>query len=441
MIVMLLVMLAGGVSALLYALARQWADAALALAAAAALALLLGGFSLPGAVQDNVRIDPDAASIDIAAARSVSIDGDGMSAARWRDLPARPLRWNAPASEVLHLDFPRQIALGSMFTLSARRTAASGWRLQLLAENGGLIATSSGEGATQSLQWLPPMAETMLLTARLVDTAGKVFAQGPLPLQVTEPEVLRVLGRFSAPSFDVRALNELLTRSRALIDWQVTLGQGIVRRDLARAPLGRPDLVIVDARWLEQADDAERNALPRQVPMLVLGRDTGLTAPGWHREAMTDPRAFAQRWQSVIDQAGVREHGKVAWLPAEAMPLAGQRLEVCALGVAGSARFPQLGQTLAWQRRADKADASCVAVWPRAPGWLSVSAGGAAAKVYVYGQADWPLWQAALKRDATAAYAARRPEPPAPSATPLPAWPFAALFALAMLALWWREQR
>lgn len=147
MIAMLLVMLAGGVSALLYTLARQWIDAVLALVAAAALAALLGSFTLPGAGQAEVKIDPDAAAIDIASARSVAIDGDGdgdgMTAERWRDLPARALRWKPPAAEVLHLDFPRRIALGSTFILSARRGTVSGWSLQLLAENGQLMSARS----------------------------------------------------------------------------------------------------------------------------------------------------------------------------------------------------------------------------------------------------------------------------------------------------------
>ena len=113
------------------------------------------------------------------------------------------------------------------------------------------------------------------------------------------------------------------------------------------------------------------------------------------------------------------------------MPLAGQRLEVCAQGVRGDAVFPGLKQTVAWQRRPDKADASCVAVWPKEAGWLKVEAQGAkpvAHAVYVYDEDDWPLWQKAQRRDATARYAARTPAPQAAGSTPLPAWPFALLF-------------
>ena len=54
---------------------------------------------------------------------------------------------------------------------------------------------------------------------------------------------------------------------------------------------------------------------------------------------------------------------------------------------------------------------------------------------------DWPLWQAAERRDATARYAARTPVPASQTQRTLPQWPFAVLFALAMLALWWRERR
>jgi hypothetical protein len=123
------------------------------------------------------------------------------------------------------------------------------------------------------------------------------------------------------------------------------------------------------------------------------------------------------------------------------MPFAGQRLEVCAQGVRGELAFPGLQQTMAWQRRPDRADASCVAVWPRQPGWLAMQSGDKSNQVYVFAANDWPMWQAAQRRAATARYAARTPATMTASGEPLPAWPFAVLFTLAMLALWWRERR
>ena len=85
-----------GVAALLAVLGslwcRRWMDALLVALASAALGGMAFRFSLPGELAGAV----DAGSADAAAvagARSVRADGDGLSAARWQDLPARPLDW------------------------------------------------------------------------------------------------------------------------------------------------------------------------------------------------------------------------------------------------------------------------------------------------------------------------------------------------------------
>jgi hypothetical protein len=84
-----------------------------------------------------------------------------------------------------------------------------------------------------------------------------------------------------------------------------------------------------------------------------------------------------------------------------------------------------------------------VAVWPARSGWLHVKDAKAGEHaVYVYAPEDWPQWQAAQRRDATARYMARTPAKAMEGAArAFPAWPFAAAFALAMLLLWWRERR
>lgn len=87
-------------------------------------------------------------------------------------------------------------------------------------------------------------------------------------------------------------------------------------------------------------------------------------------------------------------------------------------------------------------------MWPQKAGWLAFKAAGMAeaGAEYVYARGDWPAWQKALRRDATALYAARSPGTTTKngatgSSRPLPVAPFGALFALCMLGLWWREQR
>lgn len=509
MIAIVLIALIGLASAAVYLKHRQWPEAVLVVLAAAALIGVVGDFPLPGGGSGVMSIDSDEEFLELSEvgqAAIVKLKGDGLSAAQWQDLPARPLQWKAPASEVLQLDFPRRLALGRIFSLTVSRSAPANWRLQLLAENKQVIAETAGTAQALTVQWLPPVAETMVLSARLLDAAGKLLAQGPVPLVVRQEPPLQVQGRFGAPSFDTRALNELFVNSHALVDWQVTLGKTVTRSETARAPLSRANLLVVDAAWVERLGDSGRTALLAQVaagtPLIVLaanaadrqlwsrmvqlelkeqdaakatgtplaltaaplnpasnlagawrstdarvwtrsweqGRIVWVGAGDWHRYAISEPQALGLWWQGVLDVAGVKRSEVVAWIEPQEMPLPGRRLEVCALGVTGDVTFPDLKQTLGWQRRSDKADASCVAVWPKQPGWLKMQ-GQETNQMYVYAKGDWPLWQKAQRRAATARYAARTPEPVKVAAGAMPAWPFAALFAGAMLGLWWRERR
>jgi hypothetical protein len=174
------------------------------------------------------------------------------------------------------------------------------------------------------------------------------------------------------------------------------------------------------------------------------GRIGWLGVGGWHRHAITEPQQLALWWQSILDGVGVERAQEVDWLAPEEMPLPGQRLELCARGVRGQVEVPELKRSFAWERRPDRVDASCVAFWPDRAGWLTLRTGAdkpVQGAVYVYAPGDWPLWQAAQRRHATALYAARTPAPASGVPRPVPRWPFALLFAAAMLALWWRERR
>ncbi|MFC5460494.1 hypothetical protein [Massilia niabensis] len=512
-----LIGLIGILSVLLYLWHRRWLDAVLAASAAAALALLAGGLTLPGEAGSTLAIDSNKPPVSLKGVRALTLDGDGLRAAQWQDLPARPLAWTPPQAGTLRLAFPRRLPLGRMFALTVKRSGISNnsapARLQLLAENGQVLGEASGTGEL-TVTWLPPLAETLELKARLLGEKDKLLAEGPVPVVVEETRPLAVRGRFSAPSFDLRVLNEVLANSRAVIDWQVALGKTVTRSETAREKIDKPDLLVVDAAWFERAAGPTRAALLEQVgqgaALLVLGanandaavwsrtlslnlqaqpadkltggpltlpvaplnpatRNAGawagsdsavwarqwgkgrigwLGAGDWHRHAIAEPRALALWWQGVLDTLGVERVDDVSWLDPAEMPLPGQRLEVCALGVRGNVTFPDLGQSLAWQRRSDRVDASCVAVWPKQAGWLRMQTQGSKPRitpiigqVYVHAPGDWPQWQAFEKREATARYAARTPAAMTPSERMLPPWPFAILFAFAMLALWWRERR
>jgi hypothetical protein len=495
----------GLLAALMYAVRRRWIDAVLALVAGVALAGTVGGFTMPGEAGATLTIDAAAPPNTLAGVRTLRLAGDGLRAAQWDDLPARPLDWSRPDTPAIRLDFPRTLALGRMFTLAVQRSWTAPGRLQLLAENGQVLAEAKGDGRL-AVQWLPPVAERLVLKARLLDVAGKVVDEGPVPFTVTEPAPLRVRGRFGAPSFDLRVLDDLLANSQAVIDWQVELGKGIARTETARTEMAAPDLEIVDAAWFERTGAAARDALLARVaagtPLLVLGanaRDAGVWAKtvqlplvaqppnktlgsllpmasgglnpagdragawggmdglwtrgwqqgrigwlgvgDWHRYAIDQPRQLALWWQGVIDRLRVQRREDVAWLEPDEMPLPRHRLAVCVRGASGDVTVPALRQTLAWQRRPEQVDAACVAVWPAATGWLHLQTGAHAGQVYVYAPGDWPLWQRSERRAATVRYAARTPTLVAAGTRPLPVWPFGVAFALSMLGLWWRERR
>jgi len=503
-----LIALAGIVSAALYLRRRQWPDALLIVVAATALGLFAADLRVPGEAGRILAIDPAAPPRSLEGVNALRLEGDGLRAAAWNDLPALPLAWQAPKGGALRLEFPSQVALGRLFTLTVEREDKSEARLELLAENGQPIAQARGAGKL-SVEWMPPVAERVVLKARLLDAKDKVVAEGPVPFTVHEPVQLQVVGRFGAPSFDLRVLNDLLAGSGALLDWQVTLGRDVTRTEAPREEMTAPNLMVIDAARFERMGTGERASLLGRVaegmPLLVLGgnandpgvwsrtlqlplrvqplggtldaplemplapmlptaRDAGpwtgssdmvwtrdwqkgriawLGVSEWHRHAIAEPRKLALWWQGVLDRVGVERRQETEWLAPAEMPLPGQRLEVCARGVDGEVAFPELKQALRWQARADRIDASCVALWPQKSGWLQIADRKAGAHaVYIYAANDWSQWQAMQQRDATARYAARTSLASQEGPTrPMPAWPFALAFAVAMLSLWWRERR
>ena len=253
--------ISGLVSALQLLRARRGIDAALVAVAAVALAVLVSDLT-------TLRSAPGSGS--------VAVDDNIL----------------APAAGValVTLDFPRQLALGRPFEFTLQRSLPlAGWRLQLLDENGKLLAQAAADAAGKqaSVRWLPPLAEIMVLQARALDASGRVLEQGPVPLQVQAGAPLQVQGRAGAPSFDVQVLNSLLVGSDALVDWQITLGKTVTRTETARSAMAAPDLLVIDAAHFEQASAPARAALLARVaqglPLLVLAANASNPAL-WARE-------------------------------------------------------------------------------------------------------------------------------------------------------------
>lgn len=527
----------GLLAALHYLRRRQWPDAALVLLAGLALAALLLHENVPPRAPTATLNTEDETALRAglaaaAQAERLLVRGDGLREVMWNDLPALPMEWQPSAQDKLWLDFPRSIALGRIFALTVRRPAApEPWSAQLLAENGQVLAEakSAGREHVLSLAWLPPVAESMVLTVRLRNAAGKTIAQGPVPLRVEASTPLRLQGRFASPSFDARALNQLLTDSGAILDWRTQLGKSVARSETPSETLSAPHGIVIDAAYAEglapqalaallaqvgegtsmlvlggsasqagfwqralalrlapvQGEDPQRQAAKLQLAAAPLvpvpkgsewramavdaggepwlsqrgwkeGRISWLSVSGWHRYAISEPMVLAQWWQTVFDQSlGESAAGK-AWRFPDPMPLPGLRTEICADGLAAAGQLVIGGAArVELLPRADRSGAACAAVWPERAGWLTVGANGmAATQLYVFANGDWPAWQRALRHDATARYALRsrshaqaatddrtNAAGTAQAAALLPRWCWAALFAAAMLALWWRERR
>jgi len=294
---------------------RQALDALLISCAAACIAVLildprmLAGDKMLVIDSDDNRLNMAQLTLDMSKAQSAQLKGDGLSQAQWQDLPRIPVQWVAQTekqktTEIVRLDFPTHLAQGRVFNLSAEREQVQGeWRLQLLAENQTVLAEVRGKEKRLRLNWLPPVAERMVLQARLLDSTGqateKIIAQGPIPLEVMPAQSLNVQARFAAPSFDTQTLNELFTQSQAKLDWQTRLGKTVTRTetkdDAANTNGSRvspnnnqaPDLVIQDAAYFEQMNASARTQLLQQVAqgsaLILLGanaRDSNV----WQRE-------------------------------------------------------------------------------------------------------------------------------------------------------------
>jgi len=527
---------------------RQALDALLISCAAVCIAALildprmLAGDKVLVIDSDDNRLNMAQLTLDMSKAQSAQLKGDGLSQAQWQDLPRIPVQWVAQTekqktTEIVRLDFPTHLAQGRVFNLSAEREQVQGeWRLQLLAENETVLAEVRGMEKRLRLNWLPPVAERMVLQARLLDSAGqatgKIVAQGPIPLEVMPAQSLNVQARFAAPSFDTQTLNELFTQSQAKLDWQTRLGKTVTRtetkNDAANTNGSRvspnnnqaPDLVIQDAAYFEQMNASARTQLLQQVAqgsaLILLGanardsnvwqRELGLrvspslsdkelvvntlmslsptslvpqmkqsqdwnqstdrpwlaqrswkkgqiiwlAVADWHRYKISAPDALSLWWQDILDLAQVEKNQDWRVQAEQAMPQIGQRIRVCSQGLASQdlVLLPQNSRHRL-QVAADKADALCTSIIPSKAGWQewqsqSESNSTASGAIYVYQNQDWPNWQKAQRRDATAAFIAStalQKKSKLASQSVTEKWPWVLGLIALMLMLWWREQR
>ncbi|MFZ6819074.1 hypothetical protein [Undibacterium sp. Ji22W] len=330
----------GSMSVVLYWRRARRLDSLLIACASLSLILLMLPVEYQRNPEQELLIDtrqehPDLVRLrsQLAQAKTLRLQGDGLFASEWRDLPPRKLIWDKSSwskAESLSLNFSQQIPFGRIFELKVERPQARGdWRVQLIAENHQVLAEQTGKGASISVHWLPPVAARMVLRARVLDEKNHLIDQGPIPLDVIPMPELRVQGRFAAPSFDTQTLNQLLVQSHALIDWQTQIGKGLVRRETARTEM-EADLLVQDAAYFEQMSVPQRTQVLAQVAagrsLLILGANAQQVAV-WKNAMGLNLRQQAsvaeeQEWQTP---QAVHLHS-VAWMPQNT-PQSGWQLD------------------------------------------------------------------------------------------------------------------
>lgn len=226
---------------------------------------------------------------------AIVMQGDGLRASQWRDVPARRLVWQVPQGrERIQLQAPSEVTLGREFELILQRPQLSSsaakktWSVQLLAENGQLLAQQSTIEPQLTLRWLPPIAERMELQLKVLDHGGRIIDRGPIPIEVKLHRPLHVSARFGSASFDISSLRQLLQTSEANLDWQTRMGQTVQHHLQARDGMAQANVMLVDAAYWENTSAQMRQQILQKIgqgtSLLILGANA--RQPQIWRESM-----------------------------------------------------------------------------------------------------------------------------------------------------------
>lgn len=303
---------------------------------------------------------------------AIELRGDGFRDSQWQDVPARPLQWEKPKNRAsLQLQFNPYLSLGREFELTIQRDidekAVGGvWRAQLLAENGEVLVEEKSRTPLLKLRWLPPAAEHMVLQAKVFDSKDALIDAGPIPLEVRAIEPLQVWMRFDAPSFDAKALQNLLRHSQARIDSQTRLGQNIQHIESPALDVDKMDLMIVDAAFIEQQNSASLQKILSQVAqgksLFVLGANAN-QANFW-RQKFDLPLQTVNRAKDAEVSVDVASHGSLVLSP-NALTVMANELKLGSPWRAGP--YNKDSEAWLWQRGWQKGQIAWLAVgdWHR----------------------------------------------------------------------------
>lgn len=246
--------------------------------------------------------------------------------------------------------------------------------------------------------------------------------------------------------------------------WRRELGLRLQAADTAKEVVIDPLMTLHPSAWTPQVKSDAYWVQPTAQTWMAQrawgqGQIVWLGAADWHRYQISATNSLQAWWQSILDQAQVKKRAEWEVRTEPKMPIVGQHLRFCGQGLQQATLvFPLLNKRMPLQAVRDQADARCAAFWPEKSAWLDWQAVATrpesedskdatvtpAGAIYVYQPQDWPAWQRAQARADTKAMQALAPID-TPNAKPLPqplaTWPWALGLILALLLLWWREQK
>ena len=268
-------------------IATHAADAGVVAATPAAVRLRLP----EAAVMDAVPAVPDLATAlrRHPGTRELVIIGDGLPA-RDRDTALPPtVRFiaNPPPAGLVALQAPPLLAAGARFAVGSRVQGLRGVRVELLDPSGHRadLAVPDAAGGVRLHASARDVGDSSF-TLRVLDGAGKVLDQLPVPVRVQAVPApsLRLLA--AAPGPELKYLQRWAADAGATLQTGIQVGGGVQIGDapaaLDAASLARLDLLLLDERRLAALSVAQRNgiAAAMRAGLGVLVRMTGpLDAP------------------------------------------------------------------------------------------------------------------------------------------------------------------
>ncbi len=175
-----------------------------------------------------------------------------------------------PTPGVLSMRIPKTLPPGNAFVVHGRVQGLSEARVELRDPSDALAAQTEVQGDGRfELRAQVRGSGTLEFELRLVDQAGQIHEQIPLPVQVTESKPVRLWILAGAANPELKYLRRWARDSGIELHTRITSGAGVVLGDAARALSGENlrdvDAVLLDGRRLDALSDTEVRILDQAV--------------------------------------------------------------------------------------------------------------------------------------------------------------------------------